>query len=63
MRFFRPGIILSHPDKIVPHNLIKHGISCFFCIVQSGVSPHGVDVCSSWSNSIWVTMLRCPNGF
>ena len=43
-----------HPDKIFPHGLIEHGISCFFSIVQSSVSLGGVNVCSSWSTSILV---------
>ena len=46
--------------KIFPHDLIEHGISYFFCIVQSGVSLDCVNVCSSRSTTIWVTMLGFP---
>ena len=53
----RPGIIPSRPNKIFPHDLIKHCMSYLSGIVQSSVSLDGVNVCSF---SIWVTMLGFP---
>ena len=41
----RPGNILSHPNKILAHDLIKHCIFYFFGIVQASVSFYGVNVC------------------
>lgn len=40
-----PGIIPSHPNKILAHDLIEHCIFYFFGIVQSCVSFDGVNVC------------------
>ena len=56
----RPGIPASRPNKSFPHDLVEHCISYFFGIVQLSVSLGGVNVCSSWSTSIWVTMLGLP---
>ena len=56
----RPGFILSHANKIFPHDLIEHCISYFFGIVQSSVTLDVLNVCSSWSTSLWVTMLGFP---
>ena len=43
-----------------PRDLVEHCISYFFGIVQLSVGLDGVNVCSSWSTSIWVTMLGLP---
>ena len=41
----RLGIILSHPNKILAHDLIEHCIFYYFGIVRSSVSFGGVSVC------------------
>ena len=46
--------IPSRPNKN-PHDLIELCISYLFGIVQSSVTLGGVNECSSWSTSIWVT--------
>ena len=54
----RPGISPSCPNKIFPHDLIEHCISYLFGIFQSSISLDNVNVCSSSSTSIWVTMTN-----
>ena len=56
----KSGIIPSRPNKIFPHDLIEHYISYLFGIVQYSISLDSVNVCSSTSTSIWVTMLGFP---
>ena len=51
---FRP----SCPNKIFPHDLIEHCISYLFGIFQSSISLDNVNLCSSSSTSIWVTMTN-----
>ena len=53
-----PKIIPSHPEKnILTRRLVERGISYFFSIIQSSFTLKGVNVCSSWSTSICMTML------
>ena len=53
-----PKIIASHPEKnILTRRLVERGISYFFSIIQSSFTLKGVNVCSSWSTSICMTML------
>ena len=56
----RPEILPSRPNEIFPHDLVEHCISYSFGIVQLSVGLGGVNVSSSWSTSIWVTMFGLP---
>ena len=54
----RSGIIPSRPNKIFPHDLIELGVSYLF--VQSSISLDSINVCSSRSTPIWVSLLGFP---
>ena len=56
----RPEMIPSRPNKIFPHDLIGNCDSYLFGIVQSSISLDSINVCSSRSTSIWVTLLGFP---